>query len=220
MIELMVAKAESEYADIVICPIINEYINGKVWIYNNIIFENKIDYVNNSFSQPSLCNKLFRRELIKKYDLRIPEGVNYGEDLSFVPQLIYYCNKFSFIEKPTYHYVQYNVNSYTKGFSEEKVNQTLKVINILTEFFSSKEDYKNYNYSLTLLKAIRKAKILRSGEIKSKYIKLFPEINSMLPNLDIDLKTKVILWLAAKNMKTLLRVYVKVLLIKKSQYEN
>lgn len=220
MIELMYDKAVEISADIVFCQIINEYANGKSCIFSDISFKNKIEYVNSSFSQPSLCNKLLKREIIQTHDLKLVAGINYGEDLSFTPKMIYYSNVFGAIEKPLYHYVQYNLNSYTREFSDENLSQTFIVIEMLNGFFEKKSDSYLYKESLLLLKAIRKAKVLRSGRVELKYINLFPEINSHINNMKLDVKTKLILWLAAINQIFFLRLFVQFLLKRKQLKEE
>lgn len=207
-IELLYNKAIETKADIIICPMINEYANGKAIVYDNIIFNSKIEYINSSFSQPSLCNKLVRKKLYEHEDVQFIPGINYGEDLSISPKLFYYANNFATVKKPLYHYIQYNTNSYTNEFTDKNLEQTLKVIELLNHFFSTKIDYLKYKNSILQLKAIRKAKILRSGRVDKVQIELFPEINYGFLNFKLDSKTKIILFLAAFRQKKLLRVFV------------
>ena len=211
MAELMVNEAVEKSADIVFCSIINEYLNISQTIIKHIYSESKIQIINNSFSQPSLCNKLFRKELITKNQLDFHKGINYGEDLSFTPCLIYCANKFAFVDKPLYHYVQYNTNSYTSEFSDSHLKQTKEVIAVIENFFNKKADFSEYSDSILLLKLIRKAKIIRSGKINKGIIKLYPETNAKINKYNIDFKTKLILFLARYNQLFLLKLFVSLL---------
>jgi len=211
MAELMVTEAVQKSADIVFCSIVNEYINAEQTLIKHIYNESKIKIINDSFSQPSLCNKLFKKELVTMNKLDFHVGINYGEDLSFTPCLIYSANKFAFIDKPLYHYVKYNTSSYTAEFSDSHLKQTEEVITILETFFKEKPDYNEYSDSIVLLKAIRKAKIIRSGKINKYTIKLYPEINKKISTLSLEYKTKIILFLSQYNQQLLLKLFVSLL---------
>lgn len=52
----------------------------------------------------SACNKVFRLEIIKKYDIKFSESMNLYEDFDFVIQYLTQTNKVYFIDIPLYHY--------------------------------------------------------------------------------------------------------------------
>jgi glycosyltransferase involved in cell wall biosynthesis len=215
MVELLYNKALEVDADMVFCSYQNEYSNNTSKIFHVKPMVNKVELVKNAFSYPSFWNKMFKREIMTLNRLEIQNGINYGEDLSIVPQLIYHSKTFAFVEKPLYHYIHYNTNSSTREFSTENLNQTLKVITTLNEFFMDKPEYKE---SILLLKAIRKAKILRSGQTEKQYVDLFPEINSTIKLLDIDHKTRMILQLAARKQYLLLKLLVSILIFRRNSH--
>ncbi len=215
MVQLLYNKAIEVDADIVFCSFLNEYSNNTSEIFHVKPTENKVEIVNNAFSYPSFWNKMFKRELLITNKLEIQDGINYGEDLSIVPQLIYYSKTFAFVEKPLYHYVHYNINSLTRKFTKDTLNQTLRVLTTLNDFFMDKHEYLE---SILLLKAIRKAKILRSGQTEKLYVDLFPEINPFIKRLDIDTKTKVLLLLAAWKQYVLLNIFVRILIYRRNNY--
>ena len=209
MVELLYKKAIETYSDIVYCPFFYEYQQQKAKIYDNIYSDDKVELINICFkSQPAFWNKMIRRQIIVQNDIKILEGINYGEDLSVVPKIIYYSDRFALVEKPLYHYVQYNSGSYTAEFTQKSLDDTLQVIKILQDFFENKSDYQKYKNIFLTLKAVRKAKILRSGRLEKKYINLFPEINPVIHKLDLDIKTKIILYLSASNQILLLKYLV------------
>jgi len=211
-VELLYMKALETSADIVFCPFYYEYQNRKTKIFKDIYSTEKVQLINICFmGQPAFWNKMIRRQIIVENGIKIMPGINYGEDLSVVPQIIYYSDKFSLVQKPLYHYVQYNSDSYTSKFTEKSLKDTLEVIQILQNFFVNKPDYQKYRIILSTLKAVRKAKILRSGILEKQYVILFPEINKNLFNLNLDFKTKIILVLAASKQHILLKCFVKLL---------
>jgi len=215
MVELMINEALKNNADMIFCNIIKEYETGIAEIVENIFNQNKLEIINSSFSQPSLCNKLIKTAVIRNNNLTFNPEIHYGEDLAFTPRVIYFCNQFAHIEAPLYHYVIRNAESYTVSYTAFHLDQTLKVIGELVTFFNSLPDKNNYAYSLNLLKAIRKAKIIRSGIFENKCIILFPELKFSYIKMNIDLKSKVILLLASLRFRFLLKFFVRILLAKK-----
>ncbi len=55
----------------------------------------------------SCWNKLYKKEIIDKFDIQFPTGVKYAEDMQFVFEYLKHCKSFCFIDKPLYFY---NVN--------------------------------------------------------------------------------------------------------------
>ena len=208
MVELMINQAYLKKSDIVFCSIINEYENGDKKVVKHIFSNDKKEILRSSFSQPSLCNKMFRRDIITKNKIKIHEDINYGEDLSFTPRVIYYSYRFSVVDKLLYHYVIRNKGSYTSNFTEKHVEQTLFVVKELDSFFKNIPDNDLYLESIKTLKAIRKAKILRSGFIELKYLNLYPELNNKIFMIDIDMKTKLILYFAKNKYTKILKFIV------------
>jgi glycosyltransferase involved in cell wall biosynthesis len=211
MVELLYQKAVNTNADMVICSFYNEYSTTKTTKHIVKPCKSKVELVQNIFAYPSFWNKLFKRELLTKFKISFPSEINYGEDLTITPRLIYYSSIVAFVEKPLYHYIHYNNQSYTSSFSDNKVSQSLKVIEYLDNFFANKTEYKN---TILYLKAIRKAKILRSGKTDNQYITLFPEIKEHLNELNLDIKTKIILQLSEYKMPLPLKLFVKLLLVR------
>ena len=152
---------------------------------------------------------MFKRNLLTDNEITFYKNISYGEDLIMSPRLIYYAKSISYVDKPLYHYLIRNNGSYTYNFTEKHVEQTLFVVAELDSFFSKMPDRDLYLKSLNILKAIRKAKILRSGFIEFKYLNLFPELNNLIFRLDIDLKTKLILFFAKINYSSVLRSFVR-----------
>lgn len=209
MIELMINEAVKQSSDIILCSFYKTYENGNELVCKHIYSEDKKTMINKSFSQSALWNKMFKRSLLTDNEITFYKNISYGEDLIMSPRLIYYAKSISYVDKPLYHYLIRNNGSYTYNFTEKHVEQTLFVVAELDSFFSKMPDRDLYLKSLNILKAIRKAKILRSGFIEFKYLNLFPELNNLIFRLDIDLKTKLILFFAKINYSSVLRCFVR-----------
>ena len=53
-----------------------------------------------------LWTTLFKKEIIDEYNISFPNGIKYGEDISFLWNYFFHCNSFCCVEKPMYFYRQ------------------------------------------------------------------------------------------------------------------
>jgi glycosyltransferase involved in cell wall biosynthesis len=208
MIELMIKEARKKSSDIIFCSFYKTFENGNEQECKHIYSKDKKSIINKSFSQSALWNKMFKRSLLTDNGISFYNNISYGEDLIMSPRLIYYATIFSFVDKPLYHYLIRNEGSYTFNFTEKHIVQTLFVVEELDSFFKNKPDSDLYLESINTLKAIRKAKILRSGFVELKYLNLYPELNNYIFKIDVDIKTKLILYFAKNKYTKLLNYFV------------
>lgn len=117
MIEKMYSVAEKNQADLVMCSF-NIETNGNIkqmdMKYENIYPNN--DYIKKNLisrycSQDhnglySVCNKIFKKELIQKYDINFDITINHGEDAWFVFFYLKESNVVCFINEGLYTYRQ------------------------------------------------------------------------------------------------------------------
>lgn len=107
-IEIMLKNIEKYQCDLLYCKYTNDYekINKKLtskrqikkasYVYEKILKNQGIDgYV---------WNKLFKMSIIKKYRIKFEEGITIWEDLKFIINYIYRCNKIIFINDILYYY--------------------------------------------------------------------------------------------------------------------
>jgi len=150
MIETMYKRAEEEQADIVVCDAIDEYKN-KLLLRQDYVAESRDENFKNQLineiCQGFLWNKLIKRELYVNNKLRIPEGLNYMEDLFIILRLYYFAKKIVKIDRAFYHYVIYNANSITK-------NKTHKHFENVILFYSSLESFLKENNIFEKYKAV------------------------------------------------------------------
>ncbi|MBD5647398.1 MAG: glycosyltransferase family 2 protein [Desulfovibrio sp.] len=124
MVETMVEGIERTAADLACCEICvkyktdlslkesdNKYYTLKFdGIQNNIkAIINNIDY--------SLCNKIFRASIIRKYSLTFPGAMHY-EDACFCWKYLSVANSVFFIKKKLYNYLRHENSIMNKTFSK------------------------------------------------------------------------------------------------------
>lgn len=117
-------------------------------------------------------NKLFKRDLLKKYQLAVDNDITIGEDGAVVYPLITECQRIVICDNTDYHYRQRedSMLKKSKPFSEEK--HGLKILlNYLTKVFSEKHD--KYDYLRQVRDYILGICIIRSGGLSiGEYIYL------------------------------------------------
>ncbi|PAF45322.1 glycosyltransferase [Helicobacter sp. 11S02629-2] len=107
---------------------------GKVILQDKLIFN--IDV--------SPCNKLFKKDIIDKFDIDFPEGIYY-EDAEFFFKYILCCKSAYFIDKYPYHYRRRKNSIMHQTFSgSEHAIDHLYVVKNLYEFFIKHDIYKDY----------------------------------------------------------------------------
>ena len=83
------------------------------------------------------CNKLFRREIIERYNLRYPVDMTFGEDTIFNLQFAAKAERFCAIDCPGYYYVQ-NPQSICHNTSPMKaVRSKATLLKYYKEFFNN-----------------------------------------------------------------------------------
>lgn len=149
--------------------------------------------------EPSPCNKIFKRDLLKKHiceDL----SITIGEDVAFVYEYIFNCKNIFFFDKVLYCYNRNNSNSLTNTYggdpdirlyhylffrmNNELYNDTVKkqlytfYLHKISNDYIVKPILQKYNYS-SIIKKIKQNKLLglmpeiKFNKILSKNYKLF-----------------------------------------------
>lgn len=107
-------------------------------------------------------NKLFKREILKKYQLMVDENITIGEDAAVVYPLMTECKKIVISDNTDYHYRQRedSMLKKSKPFSEEKRGLQI-VYKYLLDFFSHKGC--EFEYKKQIRDFILGICIIRSG---------------------------------------------------------
>lgn len=148
MYELMSSKMNDE-VDLVACSRINVTKSGEKQIIN----KNK-DTDAKAFTKTSNynCDKLFKREIIEKHHLRLPEQYSYAEDFAFGIRYKYYANKMCILEEPLYYYLADSEGSITNSYKRNLLN-IIKVLEDMLDFFKKENAFEKYEKELIELSA-------------------------------------------------------------------
>src|SRR5574344_2131795 len=109
----------------------------------------------------SLCNKILKRDIVIKNNLYLDENISVCEDLLFIFQFIFLCNKrIKYINKNFYSYRVNNSSATMLKLSEKKLTDTFLVYKTLSEFCRDHKllqeanrflKYRNLCYSIQFL---------------------------------------------------------------------
>ena len=137
-LEEVYESAKDRRADLVIAKydIFNRFKTFPVNGINNLVEMDKIDkYEPQILWTFSLCNKLFRRSIIEKYDLRLPP-ISYSEDGAFLMRYVYRCNRITGLNKVIFHYRRMfdgEAESITASVSPWKIRDYIEAHRLITE---------------------------------------------------------------------------------------
>lgn len=180
MYELMSSKMTDE-VDLVACSRINVTKKGETPIIN----KNK-ETDAKAFSKTSNynCDKLFKREIIEKYHLRMPEQYSYAEDFAFGIRYKYYANKMCILEEPLYYYLADSEGSITNSYKRNLLN-IIKVLEDTVEFFKKEKAFEKYEPELIELCAgfyVRRTREFKNFSDKSLQREFVREFLSFFKN--------------------------------------
>jgi len=82
--------------------------------------------------------KLIKSNIIKDYNLKMPEHIILQEDLFFNIKVLNYANVITVIDKPKYHYTIGSQESLTSRYFERKFEMTDEVYNTIYDFYDSR----------------------------------------------------------------------------------
>ncbi|GHT31178.1 glycosyl transferase [Bacteroidia bacterium] len=179
MVELLYCKAEETQADITVCDFFEEHKNKNRVIADIIaddMDKNRSNIIKAITTRVCIWNKLIKRELYNRCT-RLPEGLNYGEDRYITTQLYFLANKIAKVNKPLYHYIQYNTVSITaKSRNSKHFENAFQCWNFLSDFL--KKQHSPYLEQLNFAKIQHKASLMintNSYSLRKKYAKMFYE---------------------------------------------
>jgi len=130
---IIVAKNSKLYNEVAITK--NKFLHG----IGNLFVDFYINY---------LWNKLYVRDIIKKYNIKFDNSINWGEDLMFNLEYLGYCKNITIMDKPLYNYINYNNDSLTSKFNSELFNNQQTMYKAMREFLDSNNEYFGQNKEL------------------------------------------------------------------------
>lgn len=163
-----------------------------------------------------LWGKIFRTEIIRKYNLKLDEKLFMSEDMIFVLEYIKYINYWFAIEDVLYNYNRLNENSISRNINSEYLKNyenfyqsQLKCLDNLNISKEQIEEIFNESVPKTLCMLFEKSKKMKQLTYQIKAIDFFNYY------LEIGSQQKLILNLALKNKFIILELY---LVLKKIVY--
>lgn len=135
-------KAKEEDSDIVVCDYYLAYEDKEIIESGkaNINEDIKKDYL---ISAPNAWNKLYKRELFIKNNIRYPKDLYY-EDLATTPLLLLNANKISYVNEALYYYVQRSGSIMNQEKYNIKNNDIFEVLNIINSYYKNHGKYELY----------------------------------------------------------------------------
>ena len=137
-LEKLYDRAQEKRADLVIAKydIFNRFKTFPVNGINDLVKMDKIGkYEPQILWTFSLCNKLFRRSIIEKYDLRLPP-ISYSEDGAFLMRYVYRTSRITGLDKVIFHYRRMydgEAESITASISPWKIRDYIEAHRLITE---------------------------------------------------------------------------------------
>lgn len=141
--------AKRNEAEVVVSDFYLDYGNGNI-IYQidqkseTEVFLEKNESIKNIFSGngfPSIWNKLVKREIYEKNNIKFPSNISMGEDLLTVLSLIYSSTKIVKLNKAYLHYIQ-NPKGATKEYRYKALEDIYYVLKEVDSLF--KKEYKEF----------------------------------------------------------------------------
>lgn len=146
MFEILINKIEKYNSDLVVCGIVEDKIidekivsntNNKYYPKECVSIEEMkyliMEYMNSNLLN-SLCNKLYKKEIIDKHNITFNSKVENGEDFIFNLEYMEHIKNLVFCEEQLYHYSRRENESITHKYVEDMYFKGLKIHDILEKF--------------------------------------------------------------------------------------
>lgn len=210
-IELMYYKAIEEKSDIVVSDFTyvykENYVKQKFEVdcsSNMAYFTQLIEKKTPSF----VCNKLIKLNLYLDNNIYVPNGVNFMEDYSVLPKLVYYSNVISKVDLPLYYYLQ-NSASYCNSLNKESVDSAFKSLNIIREFVKQNKVYDLYRDKLNYGWIQTKYMLSYASPSNAEYIfTKFKNSNEYNFYNSFNYKDRILLWFLNYKMFYIFKLVV------------
>ncbi|MCF0199613.1 MAG: hypothetical protein HUK02_09870, partial [Bacteroidaceae bacterium] len=146
MIEHLVAKAEAEQADMVICDYLYVTRTKEEHISQRVIDTDHFRVLQQLFQglHGSCCNKLVRRSAILQYGAIFPTGVYYCEDVYFNASLLVHPVKVAYLPEALYHYdAVINPSSLVKKYNAQTYRHDQQLLALFQDLLDQPRWEKN-----------------------------------------------------------------------------
>lgn len=176
--EKLYNKIVLDKSDIAVCDFVREFTD-KVIRFKKNFNDDPLDDLVKMLTGNSIHNVftiLFKRDLFIKNNISWTDGIDVGEDLLINIKLFICAKKVSYVEDTLYHYNFINPNSITH-ISDKKINNLLLLVNEAERVLNEKHLEK---LVLMLKQNVKVTLVIHSyGADRKKYLKFWPETNSL-----------------------------------------
>lgn len=200
------------YSDIVFFNAKIHSINGcSTLCYPSNISKDELLYgiISRKYS-PHIWLFLIKKEIYIRYNIRVTEGINNGEDYLTTPRLLYYANVVTILNRELYHYDNTRQDSLSGSFSFKRANQEWKATLLLEQFFSDKEErYRKAVNIAKLSRVLNTIKTICNGYGNKQDFERYNAIKKIIPHQyykEIPMKYIPLIFI---NDFRLARLYVK-----------
>lgn len=146
MYKSLLSNIEKYESDLVVCGIAEKKMKEDTVISNidRIYYPKKIIKIHemkdiffefgNSQLLNSLCNKLYKRDVIKIHNIRFDESIENGEDFLFNLEYMKYIKSIVFCKDTFYSYIRRGKDSITHKYTDDMYYKGLKIHKSVEEF--------------------------------------------------------------------------------------
>lgn len=178
---------------------------------------------------PSVCNKLFSKKVLDKFNIKFHKEFNYGEDWLFVIEYLRYIEFVKIIDQSTYFNHEYEGVRLSSNYRPDGFQQAIEIRSIIANWFPEYSGI-SYFHSLVNIHTLYQATYARRFGLKgfaSKIRKLYENekfkeclaqnsFDSKLLSYSLNNQWKKYLWKSIiNNKKPFIKYYIMKLLNKK-----
>lgn len=133
--------------------------------------------------RPHIWFFLINKEIYNKYNIRVTEGIDNGEDYLTTPQLLYYAKIVTILNRELYNYDDTRQDSLSGTFSFKRDNQEWEATLLLEQFFSDKEEqYRKAVNIAKLSRVLNTIKNICNGYGNKQDFERYNAIKKMIPH--------------------------------------
>lgn len=188
--EKMYQEAIRSNADVVTCPIKDEYSDSSI-VRKPFVLPAKCKTVVKDWYKRSVSmycwNKLVRRSVYTDNNILPFDGINMWEDNGLMLRVMYYADGLSSVEGSFYHYNQANTSAMTNCYGRNAIDQMIRCAILLEDFFKSESNYDEYKNTVNALKYFAKLNLVTTRfDWYDEFKNLFPESNYIVNQINLS----------------------------------
>ncbi len=186
--ELLYNRAIETGAEVVICPVIEEWgeRTASIHMYEDLGDSCQMVLKNwyKNCVQMYTVNKLVRASVYKDNHILPYEGISMWEDNGLMFRVFYYASGLAHINNSSYHYRKENENAITYNYGRGAIDQMIKCASLLYDFFSTKIDFKEYEKTALSIKFLSRINLITTSfkDLK-EYYRLYPESSVIISSI-------------------------------------